>query len=40
MIIASEVWLRTLMKLLKVGNASGESTENAAIMAARPMIVA
>ncbi len=39
MIIASEAWLRTLVKLLTVGKACGESSEKAAIIAKRPMIV-
>ena len=39
MIIASDVWLRTLTKLLTVGNASGERTEKAAIIAASPITV-
>ena len=40
MIIASDAWLRTLMKLLNVGNASGDRTEKATIISASPMIVA
>jgi hypothetical protein len=39
MIMASDAWLSTLTKLLVVGNARGERTENAAIIATRPMIV-
>ena len=39
MIMASDAWLRTLMKLSKVGKASGERIEKATIIAASPMIV-
>ena len=40
MIIASEVWFSTLVKLLTVGKARGDRTAKAAIMATRPMMVA
>ncbi len=40
MIMASEAWFRTLVKLLTVGKARGDSTAKATIMASRPTIVA
>ena len=39
MIIASEAWLSTLVKLFTVGKARGDISEKAAIIATRPMIV-
>ena len=39
MIIASEAWFSTLVKLLTVGKARGESAEKATIIPKSPTIV-